>query len=304
MPSDEIAGSGVLKSYRATPFCVREVIHDGSLGSLAPPLHTVVMNHTAKRGVMRIDGGPPIAQVLAREAVVFMPKGLLVSYETRRGRHPSTKIELSDETVDGATREHVDFSLISFRLADLTSPVTVSLFHALRQFAAVDDGSSWPLMLESAAVSMAVAVVRGLSPEASTVMARLPNGLSAARRRRVMEYIDANIRRPITVAELADKASMSRYHFMRSFKKTVGETPMRYICRRRIEVAKKMLATRSDPIAEIALEAGYSSQSHMTTVFKAMVGVTPGEFRRRVLAWLCVSVAPWLDPVATLLKEV
>jgi AraC family transcriptional regulator len=59
-------------------------------------------------------------------------------------------------------------------------------------------------------------------------------------------------------------------------------SPINYITRQRIERAKRLLAETELPISEIALRTGFSSQSHFTTSFRRLAGVTPSSFRRGV----------------------
>lgn len=96
---------------------------------------------------------------------------------------------------------------------------------------------------------------------------------------RVMEFIDAHIELPFTVADLAAVAFMSPAHFARSFKATVGWSPHEFVSRRRLELAKRMLADRNRPISDIALSSGFSSQSNFSRAFRDTTGTTPGDYR-------------------------
>ncbi|WP_408056533.1 helix-turn-helix domain-containing protein [Tardiphaga alba] len=69
---------------------------------------------------------------------------------------------------------------------------------------------------------------------------------------------------------------------MHAFKKTTGLTPHQWIQSQRIERARNALANTSQPLAEIALECGFSDQSHFTRVFSKIVGSPPGNWRRHV----------------------
>jgi AraC family transcriptional regulator len=104
--------------------------------------------------------------------------------------------------------------------------------------------------------------------------------LSAAQLRRVVDYIDANLNEMITLDDLAGLAFVSKYHFLRRFKLSMGMTPHQFITQRRIGRAKELILTRQHPFVEIAQMLGFSDQSHFTRVFKAEVGVTPRVFQR------------------------
>jgi transcriptional regulator GlxA family with amidase domain len=106
--------------------------------------------------------------------------------------------------------------------------------------------------------------------------------LSRETLRRVVRFVNANIDSKLTWDDIADEVGMDRYVFGRRFKLTTGTTPHRYVMRRRIREAMKLLADGRTSLADIALEIGCSCQSHFTTLFRNHVGTTPGEFRRRM----------------------
>jgi AraC-like DNA-binding protein len=104
-------------------------------------------------------------------------------------------------------------------------------------------------------------------------------GLSPGAMRRVREYVEAHLNERIQLTELAAVAGLSVYHFAREFKHSVGVTPHYYIVQSRVEQAQAMLAHTDLSVAEIALAAGYSDQSHLTRQFRQILGTTPRNFR-------------------------
>jgi AraC-like DNA-binding protein len=86
----------------------------------------------------------------------------------------------------------------------------------------------------------------------------------------------------LTLAQIADAAQISPAHFARRFKIAAGTTPHDYLLNLRIERTRELLATDM-PIAQIALEAGFSDQSHLNRVFTPIVACTPGEYRRGLI---------------------
>lgn len=84
------------------------------------------------------------------------------------------------------------------------------------------------------------------------------------------------------MTSLAGVAAMSEYHFARSFKETVGISPHAYVLSRRIARGRAMLSRGEGSLAHVALACGFSSQAHFTTAFRRSLGVTPGEYCRRV----------------------
>jgi AraC family transcriptional regulator len=96
----------------------------------------------------------------------------------------------------------------------------------------------------------------------------------------VLTYIDTNIGEPITLANLAATAGLSRMYFAKQFRTTTGFRPHDFVLRKRIERAQQLLAATSDPLVDIALSVGFQTQAHFTTVFKNVVGSTPYQWRR------------------------
>jgi AraC family transcriptional regulator len=107
------------------------------------------------------------------------------------------------------------------------------------------------------------------------------HGLDHIRLRRVFDYIAANIEDDITLADLAQIAGFSPFHFARKFTLAMGISPHRYISRIRLENAMAALAAGKLPLAEIALNAQFSSQASFTRAFHRAIGITPQEYRRR-----------------------
>jgi AraC family transcriptional regulator len=104
--------------------------------------------------------------------------------------------------------------------------------------------------------------------------------LSKWRLTRVLTYIERNIGEPLTLADLAAAAGLSRMYFARQFRAATGFRPHDYVLHKRIETARQMLAASSDPLVDIALSVGFQTQGHFTTVFKRIVGSTPCRWRR------------------------
>lgn len=92
-------------------------------------------------------------------------------------------------------------------------------------------------------------------------------------------FIDHNLARTIRLPELAGLLGLSVFHFSREFKAATETSPMRYVLERRVLAAKAELGS-TKPLAEIALDAGFSSQSHFTTAFREVTGVAPCQWRR------------------------
>jgi AraC family transcriptional regulator len=106
-------------------------------------------------------------------------------------------------------------------------------------------------------------------------------GLSKARLRMVLDYIDSHLHEEISLEILASLAGVTSYHFLRLFKQSTGETPLQFIIHSRMERAKELLAAGMS-VTDVALDVGYESVSHFITLFKRRTGVTPFEYRRKL----------------------
>ena len=99
--------------------------------------------------------------------------------------------------------------------------------------------------------------------------------------RRARDEMDRRYAEPLDVKGLAHTALTSEAHFIREFKKEFGETPHRYLQRRRIEHAADLLRETDQPVTEIALDVGFASLGWFTTAFKEIMGETPTAYRDR-----------------------
>lgn len=114
---------------------------------------------------------------------------------------------------------------------------------------------------------------------AAAVQENTSGGLSGYRLRRVREYIDAHLEEDLSLAEIAEVADLSQFHFARAFRKSTGKTPQQYLMQQRIERAKDLLARKDLPLVEISLRAGFKNQSHFTTLFRKFTNLTPKLWR-------------------------
>jgi transcriptional regulator GlxA family with amidase domain len=98
---------------------------------------------------------------------------------------------------------------------------------------------------------------------------------------RARDAMDRDFALPLDVPTLAAVAQTSEAHFSRTFKATFGETPHRYLQRRRIERAMFLLRTTPGSVTAICMEVGFASLGTFGRTFAEIVGESPTEFRRR-----------------------
>jgi AraC-like DNA-binding protein len=94
-------------------------------------------------------------------------------------------------------------------------------------------------------------------------------------------YIDEYFARGVSLHELAQQVALSPYYLLRVFCAEVGMPPYAYLESVRIRHAQRLIEA-GQPLAEVAAQIGFSSQSHMTNRFKKIIGVTPGQYAQQV----------------------
>ena len=92
--------------------------------------------------------------------------------------------------------------------------------------------------------------------------------------------MDRRFAEPLDIPALARIAHVSEAHFIRTFKSTFGETPHRYLQRRRVERSMFMLRETERSVTEICLDVGFASLGTFSRTFREIVGRTPTEYRR------------------------
>jgi AraC-like DNA-binding protein len=96
---------------------------------------------------------------------------------------------------------------------------------------------------------------------------------------RARDAMDRSYATPLDVPGLARIAHVSPAHFSRSFKATFGETPHRYLQRRRVERAMFLLRTTDTAVTDICMAVGFASLGTFSRTFSQIVGVTPSDYR-------------------------
>jgi AraC family transcriptional regulator len=107
-------------------------------------------------------------------------------------------------------------------------------------------------------------------------------GLAPSQVRRVLNYIDAHIAKPLNLDLLAAEAETSRFHFAHCFRNELGLSPYQYIIRRRVAHAIELLGERKHTVTE-ATKAGFLHASQMAAAMRRVVGVTPRVLRSCIL---------------------
>jgi len=106
-------------------------------------------------------------------------------------------------------------------------------------------------------------------------------GLTPWQKRRVADILRENLDGQVGLADMAHQCGLSTSHFTRSFRRSFGTSAHRYLILQRIEKSKLLLSGSDFALTEVALEAGFCDQASFCRAFKAVVGIPPGQWRRR-----------------------
>lgn len=96
---------------------------------------------------------------------------------------------------------------------------------------------------------------------------------------RFAEYIEAHLAEDLSLFTLAAQVGLSPSHLTRELRRVSGLAPHQYVLRRRAERARILLGRRDHSVGAVALAVGFSSQAHLTLVFRKVFGITPGAYR-------------------------
>ena len=99
--------------------------------------------------------------------------------------------------------------------------------------------------------------------------------------RRGRDHIDRHYQQPLDLDQLAAVAGVSKFHFVRCFEATYGETPIRYLTRRRIERSQDLLRAANLTVTEVCMLVGFSSLGSFSSRFAQLVGESPTAYRDR-----------------------
>ena len=224
---------------------------------------------------MEDDAGSQWECDLIRDHFVFRPPDTTLHSNLTAGRY--IQVVQSRDTYDRLASEMVPGGVVHLPSRyNLYDPLISQLVSTIAN--EMEGGFLDHILADALNTALAAQLTR-LCGDLSAISLEPSNGLSRERLKRVYDYIEAHLDDRLSLADLAGVACLSPYHFSRSFKQAVGVGPQRYVMHRRVERAKALMCRTDQPLAVIALEVGFADQSHLTSVFRREIGVTPGHFR-------------------------
>jgi AraC family transcriptional regulator len=108
----------------------------------------------------------------------------------------------------------------------------------------------------------------------------MAGALDSRRLRRVLDFVEEHLEDPLSLDQLSARACLSKFHFSRAFRIAVGTSPKRYVSGRRLQLAKSLLQSTRESLANIAFACHFSSQANFSRAFRGATGFTPGRYRQ------------------------
>ncbi|MBD3886428.1 helix-turn-helix transcriptional regulator [Phormidium tenue FACHB-886] len=134
------------------------------------------------------------------------------------------------------------------------------------------------LYIDALTQILVIHLLRRYSTITQTIIPENRN-LTHAQVQQAIDYIHAYLNRDLSLTEIAGVINISPTYFASLFKQAMGISPHQYVIQQRVERAKVMLKKTDLAIVDIALQVGFSSQSHLTQHFKRLTGMTPKQVR-------------------------
>jgi AraC family transcriptional regulator len=210
---------------------------------------------------------------------ILVPAGQPSYWCRREGICDALHIRLKPESIEQIAEaseidpDRIDF-VNCFAQQDLQLHQVAMLLFAESQ----SDGLMGRLYIESLTQVLVIHLLRHYAKSIQIVTSENRN-LTRTQLRQAIDYIHSHLDRDLSLAELASVINISPTYFANLFKQAMGISPHQYVIQQRVEQAKLMLSKTDLAIADIALQVGFSSQSHLTQQFKRITGITPKQLR-------------------------
>jgi AraC family transcriptional regulator len=168
---------------------------------------------------------------------------------------------------------------LSYKPGAGVNDVTISCLGSLLLPALSHPDQANPLFADYVLLAVGVHVAQtygGMRPMSQPAR----GGLAPWQERRAMEILRANIKRGVTLKEVARECGLSVGYFSHAFHRTLGVAPHKWLIEQRVVLSKEKLRDDGLSLSDVAMECGFSDQSHLTRVFRQTVRVSPGAWRR------------------------
>jgi len=261
------------------------MIEEAPLDTTESPIHhpSLIYHLTRPTEVTRkIEGSRPEKMLIGPRRICLTP-GEAVTHWRHFGHPEILQVYLRQSIFTSAVSEMYGCDASGaemtprFAIQDpLLEQLALTIVSALRDGTA-EDG----LYIDTLAQMMAVHLARAHSTRSRPLRPARMEQLSSWRIRRLIEYIEQHLDGDLSLEAMAAEVDISPLYLARAFKSAVGQSPHQYVLSRRLERAKALLRNTDAPVVEVALSAGFSSQSHLSHWFLRYLGVSPAAYRRQ-----------------------
>lgn len=211
--------------------------------------------------------------VQAHQLVVVNPN--VIHTEVSFESHPLEYIVLGIEGLEFTISDAAEGSFCIFYTFKEDNDVLVCMRKILREMQ--NRESSFQILCQAYMDIIVVQLMRNASVSAVPIHSRLPANRQCAT---VKRYIDHHYKENITLDQLAEKVSITKYYMVHAFKREYGVSPINYIINCRIKEGKRLLAETDLSLSQIAAILGFSSSSYFSQTFRNAEGTSPTEYRK------------------------
>jgi AraC family transcriptional regulator len=244
-----------------------------------PPLdhHYVVQHLGGAKQVDRRCEGSSVSTIVEMGALTFVPAGTEFKWHTR-GPIDFAHLYISPALM---SRTALRFDRVNeLSLVDTVGcrdPLLEALYSAMREELYSQRAAS-PIYLDTLLESFLIKLLLDHST-ARLRKTKSRETLASFRIQRILDFIEAHLDHALTLEDLVAVAGGSPFHFSRAFKNSVGDSPYKYLLRRRMSHAQRLLMNTDWPLPKIAQSCGFSGAVSFSRSFFRLLGVTPTQFR-------------------------
>lgn len=238
---------------------------------------SIVLGQTGGRAEPRLRLDRPFGREASLRYANYVPAGAPVWGYTKSLRTlRELRVTFDCERIADVLGEEVDAARVTAPMLMLSDERLFAVGELLFAECLAPDPLS-PLYVEG----LITALLKGLRRHGSHAGPATPHGaLAPWQLRRVTDFIDAHVSASISLNSLAELTGLSVSRFGRGFRAATGMSPHQWLLNARVQRAQALLLHDDLPLADIALAAGFSEQSHFNRTFRRLTGSTPGRWRR------------------------
>lgn len=250
----------------------------------APVGHPSLIYHLTRPTEVsrKIEGQAPERALIGPRRICLTPGNATATW-AHSGQPEILQVYLRRSLYESAVAELYNCDMAAAELVPrfaMTDPLLEQL--AITITAALRDGRAEDgLYIDTVAQMVAVHLARMHSVQSRPARTAGVKTVPGGKIRRLLEYIEENLDSDLSLAAMGAEVDISPLYLAHAFKSAVGQAPHQYVLGRRIERAKELLRNTDLPVVDVALSAGFSSQSHLSHWFVRQVGVSPAAYRRQ-----------------------